>query len=73
MIDRQTIQQVQDRVDIVDVISRYNIQLQRKGASYVACCPFHSEKTPSFNVSPSRNLYYCFSCKKGGDAIKFVK
>ena len=73
MIDRQTIQQVQDRVDIVDVISRYNIQLQRKGASYVACCPFHSEKTPSFNVSPTRNFYYCFSCKKGGDAIKFVQ
>ena len=72
MIEQSSIQQVHDRADIVDVVSRYVSDLKRKGANYMACCPFHNEKTPSFLVSPSRNTYHCFSCGVHGDAIDFV-
>ena len=72
MIDDSTIRQVHDRADIVDVVSRYQIQLTRKGVHYAACCPFHAERTPSFIVSPSRNTYHCFSCGAHGDPIAFV-
>lgn len=72
MIDESTIRQVHDRADIVDVVSRYQIPLVRKGAHYSACCPFHSERTPSFIVSPSRNTYHCFSCGAHGNPIDFV-
>ncbi len=71
-IAESTIRKVHDTVDIVDVVSRYNIQLTRRGASYKACCPFHSEKTPSFSVSPTRNSYHCFGCGVHGSAIDFV-
>lgn len=72
MIDESTIRQVHDRVDIMDVVSRYQIQLTRKGAHYFACCPFHNERTPSFIVSPNRNTYHCFSCGAHGSPIDFV-
>lgn len=72
MIEDSTIRQVHDRADIVDVVSRYQVPLKRQGANFVACCPFHNEKTPSFIVSPSRNTYHCFSCGVHGDAIDFV-
>lgn len=72
MIDESTIRQVHDRADIVDVVTRSGVDLQRRGASYMACCPFHNERTPSFIVSPSRNTYHCFSCGVHGDAIDFV-
>ena len=72
MIERTTIDQVNDRADIVDIVSRLGVSLKRKGATFQACCPFHSEKTPSFIVSPSRNSYHCFGCQKHGDAIGFV-
>lgn len=72
MIDRHSIEQVVDRVDIVDVVSRY-VDLKRQGSNYVACCPFHNERTPSFVVNPSRNTWHCFgACNEGGDAISFV-
>lgn len=71
-IDEQTIRKVHDTVDIVDVVSRYNIQLLRKGANYSACCPFHAEKTASFMVSPGRNTYHCFGCGAHGSPIDFV-
>ena len=72
MIDRRTIEQVVDRVDIVDVVSRY-VDLKRQGSNYVSCCPFHNERTPSFVVNPSRNTWHCFgACNEGGDAISFV-
>ncbi len=72
MIEDSTIRQVHDRADIVDVVSRFNVTLTRKGAHYVGLCPFHNEKTGSFIVSPSRNTYHCFGCGAHGDAIDFV-
>jgi len=72
MITERSIENVLNRVDIVDVVSRY-VDLKRKGANYVACCPFHIERTPSFIVNPSRNTWHCFgSCQEGGNAIKFL-
>jgi len=65
------IQELLSRVDIVDVVERY-IQLKKAGANYQACCPFHSEKTPSFTVSPSKQFYHCFGCGAHGSAIGFV-
>ena len=72
MIDESTIRQVHDRADIVDIVSRYQITLTRKGAHYTACCPFHNERTPSFIVSPGRNTYHCFGCGAHGSPIDFV-
>ncbi len=57
--------------DIVEVIGRF-VPLQKKGHEYMACCPFHDEKTPSFSVSPRKQFYYCFGCGAGGSAIKFL-
>lgn len=59
------------RNDIVDVVSSY-VQLTRKGSNLFGLCPFHSEKTGSFSVSPDKQIYYCFGCKKGGGAINFI-
>ena len=71
MIDRDTIDRIYAAADIVDVISDY-VTLKRKGVNYQACCPFHNEKTPSFIVSPSKGLFKCFGCGKGGNAVTFV-
>ena len=57
--------------DIVEVIGRF-VQLQKKGREYMACCPFHEEKTPSFSVNPQKQFYYCFGCGAGGTAVKFL-
>ncbi len=72
MIDRDTIDRIYAAADIVEVINDY-VTLKKKGVNYQACCPFHNEKTPSFVVSPSKGLYKCFGCGKGGNAISFVK
>ncbi|MGH8666561.1 MAG: CHC2 zinc finger domain-containing protein, partial [Burkholderiales bacterium] len=64
-------QQLLSRVDIVDVIERH-VQLRKAGQNYVARCPFHNEKTPSFSVSPSKQFYHCFGCGAHGNAIGFV-
>lgn len=66
-----TIAAVKDRVDLVEVVSEY-VVLQKKGREYTGLCPFHEEKTPSFSVNPSKQLYYCFGCGAGGGAIKFL-
>ena len=71
MIPQDFIQALLGRVDIVDVIDRH-VRLKKAGANYKACCPFHNEKTPSFNVSPSKQFYHCFGCGAHGNAIGFV-
>ncbi|MFN4148040.1 MAG: DNA primase [Rhodocyclaceae bacterium] len=71
MIPESFIQELLARVDIVDVIERY-VPLKKVGANYQACCPFHSEKTPSFTVSPSKQFYHCFGCGAHGSAIGFI-
>lgn len=63
--------QVRASADIVDVISSY-LSLKKKGQNFWACCPFHGEKTPSFSVSPAKQMFYCFGCHEGGDVFKFV-
>ncbi len=65
------IQEVRDKVDIVDLVGRY-VELRRSGRNYVGLCPFHQERTPSFNVNPARKGYKCFGCQVSGDAIAFV-
>ena len=59
------------RSDIVDVVGSY-VQLTRKGSNLFGLCPFHSEKTGSFSVSPDKQIYYCFGCKKGGGVVNFI-
>src|SRR5256712_11320510 len=71
MIPNDFIQTLLSRVDIVDVIDRY-VPLKKAGANYSACCPFHSEKTPSFTVSPTKQFYHCFGCGAHGTAISFL-
>ena len=71
LIPRETIEQVLASTDIVDLINSY-IPLKRVGSRYMANCPFHHEKTPSFNVSPSNQFFHCFGCGKSGNAIGFV-
>ena len=71
MYSRQIIDEVISRNDIVDVISGY-IKLKKNGSSYVGLCPFHNEKSPSFSVSGSRQLYHCFGCGAGGNVVTFV-
>ncbi|MEO8847836.1 MAG: CHC2 zinc finger domain-containing protein, partial [Casimicrobiaceae bacterium] len=71
MIPDDFIQTLLGRVDIVDVIDRY-VPLKKTGANYAACCPFHSEKSPSFTVSPTKQFYHCFGCGAHGTAIGFL-
>ncbi len=71
MIPQSFIQDLLNRVDIVDVVERY-VPLKKAGANYVACCPFHGEKTPSFTVSQTKQFYHCFGCGAHGTAIGFM-
>ena len=71
MIPQETVDLIKDTAQIVDVISDF-VTLKRRGGNFVACCPFHNEKTPSFNVSPTRGIYKCFGCGKSGTAIGFI-
>ena len=71
MIPENFVQELLSRVDIVDVVERY-VPLRKSGANFSACCPFHSEKSPSFTVSPSKQFYHCFGCGAHGSAIGFL-
>src|SRR5438067_8514471 len=71
MIPNDFIQTLLARVDIVSVVDRY-VPLKKAGANFAACCPFHTEKTPSFTVSPSKQFYHCFGCGAHGTAIGFL-
>ncbi|HLP16833.1 MAG TPA: DNA primase [Bacteroidota bacterium] len=70
-IPEEKIEEVRNATDIVDYIGRY-VKLKKRGKSYLGVCPFHNEKTPSFNVSSDKQMYYCFGCHRGGDVIKFA-
>src|SRR5690606_7619202 len=72
MIHDESIRHVLDRADIVEVVSQF-INLKRRGTNYIANCPFHNEKTPSFNVNPGRGIFKCFGCGKGGDVVSFIQ
>lgn len=71
MIDRTTIDKVIDTANIVEVVSDF-VTLKKRGVNYVGLCPFHDDKTPSFYVSPAKNLCKCFACGKGGNAVHFI-
>jgi len=71
MINKDSIENLKNHIDIVDTISQF-LELKKSGANFKACCPFHGESTPSFVVSPAKQIYHCFGCGVGGDSIKFV-
>ena len=71
VINDNVLDEIRDRADIVDLIGEY-VDLKRSGSNYMGLCPFHSEKTPSFSVSPSKGIFKCFGCGVGGDVITFV-
>ena len=71
MIDRETVDRIIDTADIVDVVSDF-VSLRRRGANFIGLCPFHDEKTPSFSVSPSKQICHCFGCGKGGSSVNFI-
>jgi len=71
MIAKSSIENLKNNLDVVDIISQF-LQVKKAGANFKACCPFHGEKTPSFVISPSKQIYHCFGCGVGGDSIKFV-
>ena len=71
MITPTTIEQIKNRLDIIDVVGEF-VKLKKRGSNYLGNCPFHNEKTPSFTVSPAKELYKCFGCGKSGNTITFV-
>lgn len=71
MISQQTIQQILSKIDILDIVGTY-VKLKKRGANYLGLCPFHNEKTPSFTVSASKEIYKCFGCGKSGNSISFI-
>src|SRR6476469_6204207 len=71
MISPQTIQQITNRIDILDIVGEF-VKLKKRGANYLGLCPFHNEKSPSFTVSPAKEIYKCFGCGKSGNSISFL-
>src|SRR5579859_1754253 len=73
MLSKDTIALVRDRTDLVAVVSESVPSLKRRGRRFLGLCPFHKEKTPSFNVNPDSGLYHCFGCKESGDVFTFLQ
>src|SRR5690606_41736999 len=71
MIDQDTINKIMDTARIEEVVGDF-VALKKRGSSLIGLCPFHNEKTPSFNVSVSKGIYKCFGCGEGGDSVRFV-
>ena len=71
-LTESVIEEIKARTDLAELIASYGVQVRHAGSSLKACCPFHHEKTPSFNINPSRGFYHCFGCGESGDAISFV-
>lgn len=71
MIERETVDKIFETANILEVVSDF-VSLKKRGTNYIGCCPFHNEKTPSFYVSPTKNIYKCFGCGKGGNSVNFV-
>ncbi|MGB0839795.1 MAG: DNA primase, partial [Chitinophagales bacterium] len=71
MIPPDIVAQIHEIAQVEEVLSDF-LSLKKRGANYIACCPFHNEKTPSFTVSPAKNIYKCFGCGKAGNSVKFV-
>ena len=71
MISQNTIQEILGRIDIIDIVGGF-VKLKKRGANYLGLCPFHNEKTPSFTVSPSKEIYKCFGCGRSGNSISFI-
>jgi len=71
MISQQTIQQILSRIDIIEIVGGF-IKLKKRGANYLGLCPFHGEKSPSFTVSPAKEIYKCFGCGRSGNTISFI-
>ena len=70
-IPEDIIQRIRDRVDMVDLVGRF-VTLKKNGRNFVGLCPFHDEKTPSFNVTPERQSFHCFGCDEGGNPFTFL-
>jgi DNA primase len=71
LITNTSIQQIQSRIDIIEIIGSF-IKLKKRGANYLGLCPFHNEKSPSFTVSPAKEIYKCFGCGRSGNTIGFL-
>src|SRR4030095_7739467 len=71
MISQNTIQQILSRIDIIDIVGGF-VKLKKRGANYLGLCPFHNEKSPSFTVSPAKEIYKCFGCGRSGNTITFL-
>jgi DNA primase len=72
LVPPTVLQQIRNASDIVDIVGSY-LPLKRAGGNFVALCPFHKEKTPSFNDNPHKQIFHCFGCHKGGDVFRFVQ
>ncbi len=71
LISQHTIEQIKSRIDIIDIVGSF-VKLKKRGASYLGLCPFHNERTPSFTVSPAKEIYKCFGCGRSGNSISFL-
>src|SRR3954464_8410591 len=72
MIVQASVQEVINRADVVEIVGQF-VRLKKRGTNYIANCPFHNEKTPSFSVSSTKGIYKCFGCGRGGNSVTFIQ